>query len=102
MNRKTLKAELKVLAAVIRTDRKNYRKAQSEGNDPGWTAVAKLGKAIYEFRHKHIAYCSLRGRDRDAIERPKPENKPNESYIADLIIAYSGVRCAETIRPNAS
>lgn len=102
MNRKILKAELKVLAATIKTDRKSYRKAQSEGNDPGWIAIGKLAKLVYEFRHKHIAYCSLRGRDRDAIEKPKPENRPNESYIADLIIAYSGVRCEETLRPSAS
>jgi len=34
-----------------------------------------------EFRHWHIAYCEVRGRTRDQIEKPHESNKPSESMI---------------------
>jgi len=33
------------------------------------------------FRHQHIAYCELRGRKREEIERPANDNKPDEDWI---------------------
>ena len=33
------------------------------------------------FRHQHIAYCELRGRDRKQIEQPREDNLPNETWI---------------------
>ena len=38
----------------------------------------------YEFRHNHIAYCELRGRTREQIERPGENNLPNEDYITKI------------------
>jgi hypothetical protein len=96
MTRRQLKAELKHLAVQIKTKRPAYRKAQST-NTSTWQMLAELEKAVYEFRHRHIAYCTLRGRLRDQIEKPRPENKPNEKYVADLIIAYSGVADAQAV-----
>jgi len=34
-----------------------------------------------EFRHWHIAYCEVRGRTRDQIEKPHESNKPSEFTI---------------------
>jgi len=34
------------------------------------------------FRHQHIAYCELRGKKREEIERPAQDNKPDEDWIS--------------------
>lgn len=47
-----------------------------------------IQKLKHEFRHKHIAYCLLRGRTREQIESPAEENKPNETLIQEIIDAY--------------
>lgn len=49
-----------------------YRK---EHNYQDYTSLS------HEFRHLHIAYCEVRGRERDAIEKPKEGNEPNEATI---------------------
>ncbi len=33
------------------------------------------------FRHQHIAYCELRGRQREQIEVPSKDNKPDQKWI---------------------
>lgn len=38
----------------------------------------------YVFRHNHIAYCELRGRERSQIEMPREGNEPSE-YLVDRI-----------------
>lgn len=66
-----LKAELKVLAAEIKS-LKSKRKERR-----GY--IPELGKSRYSFRSKHIAYCLLRGRTMEQIE-PKlrePNNYTN-------------------------
>jgi len=40
------------------------------------------------FRHKHIAYCLLRGTPMELIETPRDDNQPNESIINDYIMKY--------------
>lgn len=39
----------------------------------GWDSIT--------FRHQHIAYCELRGKKREEIERPAKNNKPDEKWI---------------------
>jgi len=51
-------------------------------------AQYEIRKRKYEFRHKHIAYCQLRGRLRDEIEKPASNNLPNEEYIQELMEEY--------------
>lgn len=41
-----------------------------------------------EYRHKHIAYCMLRGTPRELIECPRADNQPNEFTIKDYIRKY--------------
>jgi len=42
-----------------------------------------------EFRSYHIAYCELRGRTRDQIEKPKQDNPANERLIAIIKSDYA-------------
>lgn len=72
-----MKQELKTLASEIRhlkTQRKPLR-----GFVPG------LLQAQYKYRHLHIAYCLLRGREYSQIEGKVAEgNEPNWRYIDEL------------------
>ncbi len=36
------------------------------------------------FRHQHIAYCELRGKEREEIERPAKNNKVDEFWITRI------------------
>lgn len=35
----------------------------------------------YRYRHRHIAYCELRGTPREKIELPRENNEPSELLI---------------------
>ncbi len=59
-----LKSIQKQLASNIREDHKE------------WDSIT--------FRHQHIAYCELRGKQRDEIERPAQDNKPDEQWIVNI------------------
>lgn len=87
---RSLKQELKSLGLGIRTNRKEIRKLQSEagGGCGDWKLFNQISRDRYEFRHKHIVYGLLRGRTRDQIEKPKPDNLPKEKYIAELKATY--------------
>ena len=37
-----------------------------------------------KYRHMHIAYCELRGRTRDQIEKPREGNEPDEKLIQTI------------------
>jgi hypothetical protein len=56
------KKQQKELAAKIRSEK---------GNDV----------CSYTFRHNHIAYCEIRGRERSQIENPREGNEPSEDLI---------------------
>jgi len=63
-----LKAELKELAKEIRQlkyKRDHYREFGNDQSEFMWNAKKKG----WDFRHKHIAYCMLRGRKYEEIER---------------------------------
>lgn len=77
-----LKEQIKELSKEIK-DMKGQRKKPfckfSSGYVPG------LSEAQYEVRHQHIAYCLLRGRSYSEIEKPKRVDKPNMSYVSDIM-----------------
>lgn len=79
---KELKAELKDLAIKINAGKiklKEYQRAH--GGNHGIDGCALL-KTQIEYRHKHIAYCILRGRTIDQIENKNREgNEPNQDLI---------------------
>jgi len=83
---KELKNELKYLAAKIRKDRAEVKANQRAGTYSGQPELEHLR---FKFRHKHIAYCLLRGRTREQIEaKVCDHNKPDEDYIQELVEGY--------------
>ena len=90
-----LKSELKKLAKEIKYW-KPRRKLDKRGNYTLWQIEARIWKRKYEFRHKHIAYCQLRGRLRWEIEKPALDNLPNEKYIEEIMAKHGEAICAST------
>lgn len=84
-----LKAELKQLAKDIRKWKRNRKldKRIELGIDL-WHAVSKVEQYKYEFRHKHIAYCMLRGRTYEQIEL-YCKVSPNFDYV-DAVMEEHG------------
>jgi hypothetical protein len=68
-----MKEQLKDQARSIRS-LKLTRKS-----DPG--ANWKIYSAARKYRHEHIAYCLVRGRSYEQIEKPGEFNKPNWDII---------------------
>lgn len=85
---KELKQILKALAEKIRETKIALKEHQRK--NAGWDGGFYLDvhKLAWEFRHKHIAYCLLRGRTRDEIERPGDDNLPDETLIQEAFDAY--------------
>ncbi len=90
-----LKKELKTLAKEIRYW-KSKRKLDNRGDYPLWDIETRIRTRKYEFRHRHIAYCQLRGRLRVQIEQPALDNLPNENYIERIMEEHG-----ETLRASA-
>jgi len=89
------KQELKKLAKEIR-HYKPRRKQDKRGEMSLWQIECEIAKRRYEFRHQHIAYCLLRGREMHEIEnKTRDDNKPNERYIDALLAEYE-----EAVRPS--
>jgi len=70
---KKIKEQQKALANKIREEKR-------ECGYGGWD----LYKMKREFRHKHIAYCEVRGRTREEIEKPGDNNLADEKYIQEI------------------
>src|SRR4030043_392970 len=88
-NTKSLKEELKVSAVEIRELKNETKETQKKGNYAGSLQYA-LFKLSREYRHKHIAYCLMRGRSYEQIERKCREgNEPNKDLIQEIIHEYS-------------
>lgn len=78
----TIKESQKELARKIRNG-KTLRKPANRGEETSLDDWYKLERNQYEYRHRHIAYCELRGRTREQIEN-KTNNPPNNNYIDKL------------------
>lgn len=46
--------------------------------------IWKLYSIRWKYRHVHIAYCEIRGKERSQIEVPREDNLPNEDEIAKI------------------
>ena len=95
-----LKVELKQLAknirearGKIRDNQQKFSKNEISYDDLFDGTMRELWKCRYEFRHKHIVYCQLRGRKREQIEVPGEYNRPNEKYIDKLMGQYGKTLC---------
>lgn len=84
-----LKEELKVLAAEIRKENQEVKELQRAGKYAGNLQYGLLLKAR-KFRHKHIAYCLLRGRTYEQIEQHCREgNEPDQKLIMEIKNEYT-------------
>lgn len=86
-----LKSYLKELAERIKSTKikcKEYQKSHC-GSDCG--LFFDIWNLKREYRHHHIAYCTIRGTDRDKIEKPAEDNLPDETYIQGLINDYTEI-----------
>jgi hypothetical protein len=89
-----LKKELKFLAKKIKElkiKRDNFRDFAHEVKEPRWAQSIFMWRAqeeAREFRHKHIAYCLLRGRRYEEIERPREGNEPDMIYVQMVMDEY--------------
>ncbi len=66
------KQDQKARASLIKTA-KSHRKSCIYGHVPHLEFLRR------QYRIFHIAYCEFRGRTRDQIEKPAPENKLTEN-----------------------
>ena len=88
------KSELQALSHKISTTRKLFRQGQSAASKGSpieglilWKTESEVHVAAYEFRHYHIAYCLLRGRTYEEIERVcynPPDAKLIEKYTEKI------------------
>jgi hypothetical protein len=96
----TLKNELKQLASELRNDKAEIKKIQK--NPPRETTLCadgliycagglqyKILRKRKTYRHKHIAYCLIRGRSYEQIEQHcRKGNEPDQNLIQELIREY--------------
>lgn len=76
---KEMKTYLKETAVTIRS-----KKSERKGAKFGW--VQGLDDLRYRYRHCHLAYCLLRGRTMEQIERScRTDNLPDENYVDSLM-----------------
>ena len=81
-----LKEELKAEALEIRQLRKEHKELQRSGDSYGY--VTKLENLKNKYRHRHIAYCLLRGTPLERIERTNYKaGPPNMRVIEELMTA---------------
>lgn len=80
-----MKEELKQLAVEIRKEKYECRENQRKGRkcDFGYRNLSSV------YRHKHIAYCLLRGRTMQQIEnKNRKNNEPSQYEIKKYMELY--------------
>ena len=89
-----LKKQLKKLAKEIRYYKSNrkYDKRKAIGLSL-YSIHCTLDDLRHEFRHKHIAYCLLRGREYEEIENTCRE-APDFKWIEEMVAYEQKVICA--------
>lgn len=83
-----LKNKLKELAKELR-ELKSHRKLDNRGDWSLYQLENEIDKDKFVARHTHIAYCLLRGREYDEIERPADDNPPNWEVIEAIRTEYA-------------
>ena len=86
MSRLELKQNLKELAGQIRENKKSCKDYQREHGGYDGNKYFTIYKLKHEYRHKHIAYCLLRGIKYEEIENYCADsNKPNFDRIKEVM-----------------
>jgi len=86
-----LKKELKTKAQALRETKARLKEEQRNGSGyKASTMQIGLLNLKRDYRHHHIAYCELRGRTREQIEKYcRHNNKPNENTIFSIKEQYA-------------
>lgn len=89
--REELRKWFRETAEEIRAYRRKFKEHCKSGftTDWSWRDSSAQWKLSHDFRHRHIAYCLLRGRKREQIEKPREHNLPNEKLIQKYIDEFS-------------
>ncbi|MFA7219141.1 MAG: hypothetical protein WC119_01270 [Synergistaceae bacterium] len=86
---KQLKEELKSLAKRIRQEKIALKEYQRNHGGSHGTIGVNLSRIQREYRHKHIAYCLLRGRTIEQIEgKNRKGNEPDTNLIQKYCELY--------------
>jgi hypothetical protein len=83
---KRIKEEQKSIAKAIRQDRALWKLFHQKKitHQELWAKQSKYSS--YQFRHRHIAYCLLKGRTYEQIEQTcRPGNAPNMSLVEKYV-----------------
>jgi len=83
-----LKTELKSLGKDI-TELKSEIKTHQRADKYAGSLQNKLRYLKHDFRHKHIAYCLMRGVHLELIETPRADNKPNLDLVRSIMDEHS-------------
>jgi hypothetical protein len=85
----TLRNELKQLATELRNDKAEIKKAQRSSSGEACTLQYRILAKKRTYRHRHIAYCLLRGRTYEQIEpHCRKGNEPDQNLIREIINEY--------------
>lgn len=94
------KKELKLEAAALQRLKQDTKNAQREGDVATGDLQFKIIKNKNKFRHRHIAYCMLRGKKYNEIEK-KCRCNPNFKTIELIKGKYTYHGTEETISAAA-
>lgn len=88
---KTLKINQKKSALELRELKSNIKSIQKErGSGAACDEQSNLAMRKNDYRHRHIAYCLLRGRSyKDVENHCREDNKPNWRLIQEIQDAYA-------------
>lgn len=86
-DRKLLKSELKLEALKIRALKADIKTKQKKGDYAGHDQ-SKLVSLKWDYRHRFIAYCMIRGRTYKQIERTCRVD-PNMDRVQEAINEYT-------------
>ena len=77
-----VKEELKKEAKEIRSLKHACKNCQRGTHEGDYVSEWKVESASWEWRHKHLAYCMLKGRSYEEIERKCADgNEPNFNLV---------------------
>ena len=95
-----LKLKLKGMAEDIKKSNVVLKEAQ-RGDYGSSNLMFNLYIKRLDFRYHHIAYCELRGRTREQIEKPREHNEANELTILNIKNAFAWEIPTEAIQEIA-
>lgn len=91
-----VKQEQKAFASLIKELKKETVDAQRKRLTEANMLQSKLSHEKRTFRHRHIAYCLLRGRTMEQIEcKVRQNNEPNMKIVEDYMRQFSSIEEVE-------